>query len=159
MKKLVLGILAAAFALPAGADVTKQDILTLSKAGVSDDVIVSYVRKNGPIAKLSVEDVVELKKAKVSDPVMKVLLEPDVAKEVKAAPKKRTITRYTSDPALNYPRYPYYGARSYTTYLGPTPLTYVPYRYSHCNTFYSGHSASYRYETGHHYGYGSRHCR
>ena len=161
MKKIALAFLtAAALNLPAGADVTKQEILTLTKAGVSDDVIISYVRKNGPVAKLSAEDIVELKKANVSDPVMKVLLEPDVAKEVKPAPKKPTVRRFTSDPATIYlRRYPFYGARSYSTYLGRTPLTYVPYWPSHCDTSTYRYGSSYRYETGHHSGYGYGHCR
>ena len=64
--------LAALFVAPAvaSADVTKDDILKLAKAGVDADTILTYARANRPVEKLTAKDLIDLKKAGVSTTVL-----------------------------------------------------------------------------------------
>src|SRR3954471_24180495 len=66
--------LLAALPLALSAQVSKEDLKKLAAAGISDEVILSYVRANGPVAKLSAEDVIELKQAGASEKVLSVAL-------------------------------------------------------------------------------------
>lgn len=66
-------VLWAAFPLAAAAGVSKEDVEKLARAGLSDDVILSFIRANGPAPKLSADDLVELKQAGASDRVLAVL--------------------------------------------------------------------------------------
>lgn len=66
----VLGLAAA----PALADVSREDIKKLAAAGVSDDVIIAFIKANGPAPKLSADDIVDLKKGGVSDKVVEAFL-------------------------------------------------------------------------------------
>ena len=52
------------------------DIVKLSKAGLSDEVIIQKVKKNGQAFDLSTDQMIELKSAGVSDKVVAVMLEP-----------------------------------------------------------------------------------
>jgi hypothetical protein len=52
------------------ADVSKDDLKTLASAGVSDTVILEYMQVHGPVAKLSVVDLLELRKAGASERVL-----------------------------------------------------------------------------------------
>jgi len=54
---------------------TKADLVTLAKAGCSDELIVAFIVKNGPVGALSSTDVADLKKAGVSDRVLAKALE------------------------------------------------------------------------------------
>lgn len=77
MKKLLFAmVFAAVLPIAAEAGTTKEDILKLAKAGLSEDVILSFVRTNGPVDKLSSDDLIELKAAGVTDKVLKSLLAP-----------------------------------------------------------------------------------
>lgn len=55
---------------PAFAELTKEDLKKLAAAGISDGVVVAYVRSHGPMPKLSAQDLIELKSAGVSDKVL-----------------------------------------------------------------------------------------
>ena len=92
MKKIALGIsFAAMMALTADADVSKEDVKKLVAAGISDNVILTYVRANGPMEKLSPDDVIELKKAGATEKVLAAI----VAKEPPPVPIVKI-------PALTY---------------------------------------------------------
>src|ERR1017187_5091802 len=52
------------------------DVVKLSKAGLSDDVIIQKVKKNGQAFDLSPDQMIELKSAGVSDKVVAVMLDP-----------------------------------------------------------------------------------
>ena len=56
---LVLGLLSS-FPLALAAEVSKEELKMLASAGISDNVILSYVKTHGPVAKLSPEDIIEL---------------------------------------------------------------------------------------------------
>src|SRR5258707_360108 len=69
MKKLSLALtFLAALPLAAIAQVSKEDLKKLAAAGISDDVILSYVRANGGVARLSADDVIELENARALFP-------------------------------------------------------------------------------------------
>ena len=63
----VASILVVLVTLVSGApmdDATVEDVIKLSKAGISDEVIISFLKLRDPL-KLSANDIVELKKAEV----------------------------------------------------------------------------------------------
>src|SRR5579859_1334941 len=71
MKKMMLTLaLLIGAPLTVFADVSKEDLKKLAAAGISDGVILSYVKANGPVAKLSPEDVIELKQAGVKESLL-----------------------------------------------------------------------------------------
>jgi hypothetical protein len=55
---------------------TVDDMLAMVSAGLSDDIIVARLRKEDSPFDLSTEDLIRLKKAKVSDAVLKVMMDP-----------------------------------------------------------------------------------
>src|SRR6188508_1879234 len=85
MKTLAMALTFLA-ALPLAAQVSKEDIKKLAAAGISDDVILSYVKANGPVAKLSAEDVIELKQAGTSEKVLSVIVAGSMPAPAPAAP-------------------------------------------------------------------------
>jgi len=75
MKKMTLTLallLGAPMAL--FADVSKEELKRLAAAGISEGVILSYVRANGPMATLSPEDLIELKNAGVKESLLAAVL-------------------------------------------------------------------------------------
>lgn len=60
-------------------DVSKEDIKKLVAAGVSDDVIVAFIRTHGPVAALSAEDMIDLRNAHVSDRVLAAMVQASAA--------------------------------------------------------------------------------
>ena len=145
MKKLmlVLGLLGS-FPLALGAEVTKEDLKVLASAGISDGVILSYVRSHGPLAKLSPEDVIELKNAGLKESLLAQILSVPAPAAPAAAPASPTTT-YVQSPT------PYYDSSSvvyddvYPSYLYGT----WGYGYPYCGLgFYGG-----RYCGGYYNGY------
>ena len=147
MKKFALAFATlAALPMAAAADVSKEDIRKLVGAGVGDEVIVSFIRANGPVHKLSADDVVELKQAGASERVLGALMSP-----APAAPARRVeaverpvyvpqTTYVTSTPyyydSYYYPSNYYYGScypsyyyprYSYSSYCGPSYRAYYGY--------------------------------
>ncbi len=116
----VLAILGA-LAAPAAADVSKEDIKKLAAAGVSDDVILTYVRTHGPAPRLSADDLVELKNAGVSDRVLAVLAcgtgpaQPDPAQVAVSA--ERTVYVPATTVVYEPPTVYYWGARYHYPYV------------------------------------------
>ena len=75
MKTFALAFVLAGFAPAcAFADVSKEEIRRLVAAGVSEDVVLSYVRQNGPVVRLSADDLVELKAAGAGDRILAALI-------------------------------------------------------------------------------------
>ena len=110
----------AALPLAAAAQVSKEDLKKLAAAGISDDVILSYVRANGGVAKLSADDVIELKTAGASEKVLAVALGTAQAQAPAAA---------APQSAPSVPQSYYTAERSYpsSTYVvDSTPYYYTP---------------------------------
>lgn len=151
------GALLAALPLAAAADVSKEDLRKLVAAGLSDEVVLAYVKANGPVAKLSADDLIDLKKAGASDKILAAAAAP-VATPAPAV-QERVIqqqpvvqTTYVQTPAYTssyyyggyggYGYYPYYGyGYGYPSYYssGYYSSGYCAPRVS--GTVYVGHSS------------------
>jgi len=58
------------------AGMTTDDVLQLVQAGLSEEVIIAKLRKNGKAFDLSTAQLVQLKKAGVKDSILKVMMDP-----------------------------------------------------------------------------------
>jgi hypothetical protein len=88
-----------------------EEVLKLSKGGVSEDVIITRIKKNGRAFDLTAEELVELKRAGLTDNIVRFLLDPSqpntpappvppTPREAPAAPPKPSL------PAKTYPADP-----------------------------------------------------
>jgi hypothetical protein len=68
---------------------TVEDVIAMTGAGISDDVIIARLRKEDKALDLSAEDLIRLKKCKVSDAVLKVMMDPRTSPAA-AAPQQQT---------------------------------------------------------------------
>jgi len=55
---------------------TVDDVIRLSKAGLSDEVIIQQIKKKGQRFDLSTDQLVQLKSASVSERVIQVMIDP-----------------------------------------------------------------------------------
>jgi hypothetical protein len=110
---------------PVAADtltMTKEDVIALSREGVSDDVIIDQIRVTNSQFVLSKDDILELKKSGVSEEVIRAMI-----KTSERGQPRRTVREYSWSPYLaGYPWYPgfwwgfsfrYY--RPYYYYIAP----------------------------------------
>jgi len=93
-----LGVLVC-LATIAGADVDKEELKKLVRAGLSDDLILGYVRHKGPLVRLSADDLLELKNAGLSDTLLVSLL-PHQAPAPKPASTDAATAKLLSDPDI-----------------------------------------------------------
>jgi hypothetical protein len=153
MKKIIWTLtLLTALPLALAAQVSKEDLKKLTAAGISDDVILSYVRANGGVQRLSAEDVIELKQAGASEKVLSAALG-----NVPAAPAAPSYTpppsteQYRSAPSTTYvvDSTPYYTPSvSYSAYVGGYYGGYYPYYYPY---YYGSYCSPHYYSTGYCY--------
>jgi hypothetical protein len=99
------------------ADVGKEELKKLVQAGLSDDLIVNYVRYKAPLSRLSADDVIELKKSGLGDSLLvKLLPYQEPAAEASPAPKPASTTaamaKLLADPDIVYDGRAFY-PRSY----------------------------------------------
>lgn len=73
---------------------TVDGVLAMAEAGLSDDVIVARLRKEDKAFDLGADDMIRIKQAKVSDAVLKVMLDP------KAVSKPEGATVASPEPVL-----------------------------------------------------------
>jgi hypothetical protein len=147
---LTLALVAAAPAA-AFADVSKEDIRKLLAAGISEDVIVTFIRTRGPVQAMSADDLVELKQAGAGERVLAALAggaapapRTEVVERKVYVPETPTVvaspsTYYYYSPAYSY-GYPYY-----------SPY----YSYGYCYpryTYYSYPSVGFSYSRYRHHG-------
>lgn len=92
---------------PSSAPLSVEDIVKLSKDGISEDVIVTKIKKNGKAFDLSPDELVELKKLGVTDNVIKLLLDPSQPYVPTPRPDPAPPTPKPSPPAKKYPEDPY----------------------------------------------------
>ncbi|HLY11382.1 MAG TPA: hypothetical protein VKW04_18915 [Planctomycetota bacterium] len=130
MKKIILGLaLLLGAPLAVCADVTKEDVRKLCAAGISDSLIVNYVKSNGPLQKLSTGDLLDLRHAGASDSLLFSLLAletlpPAPADDLSSAPPDLAVTSIPStDPSTTIYN-EYYPTVSYvvdgSTYCPPS---------------------------------------
>ena len=121
------------------ADIGKEELKKLARAGISDEVILSYVRSRGPVAKLSADDIIELKKAGLSDGLLTTLVSlaepaPGAAAESSTSSSTAAATaKLLADPSVVYDgRYYYprsYFSSEYGAYCSPAIGIGVAYYY------------------------------
>jgi hypothetical protein len=141
----------AALPLAAAAQVSKEDIKKLVAAGVSDDVVLTYVRANGPAPRLSADDLIELKQAGAGEKALAAL-----AGGGSSAPAPA--------PRVEYVEKPVYVPQTTYVYSTPSASSYwcsSHYSYDGCGTYVRpivNYSYSGYYYPRHSYYYGSSYC-
>lgn len=163
MKKfLIAAAVLAAFPLAAAADITKEDIKKLIGAGISDEVIVTFIRSHGPVSKLSPDDLIELKQAGASEKVLGA-----VAGGASAPAQKVVVQRNVAVPqttvVYDTPTYTYLPSAAwcsshylYDSCYGVRPYTFSSYYYPRYSYSYWP-STSFYFSRGHSHSHGSRH--
>jgi len=138
----------AALPLALAAQVSKEDIRKLCSAGISDEVILSYVKANGPVAKLSAEDVIELKQAGASEKLLSVILgAPQAAPAQERVVEKQVMPRPATTYVYDSTPY-YYTPSSYSYDYYPTSYYYPTYSYYpryYSSYYYPRYTSSYCY--------------
>ncbi len=114
-------------AAPTQTTMTVADVIKLSQAKLSDDVIVQQLSKKGQRFDLSTEQLIQLKNAGVSDRVIQAMMDPTKATAssptqnpqiaVSQQPKQQPDTSTTGAPAELPP-----GAHAFAPGLTPQPL-------------------------------------
>lgn len=160
MRKLTLSAslsLFGLFGLSAFADVTKEELKKLASAGVSEDVILSYIRTNGPVVKLSSDDLIELKQAGLGDKALAAAAAGTAPAAPAPAPTPSPTvveSRVVAPPVTYYYEYdrPYGYSPSYSFGVG---AYYYP---RHSYYYFPHHSSPHHGFRGHHgWTHGSHH--
>ncbi len=175
MKALWTALVLLATPLTLLAQVSKEEVRRLLDAHVSEQTIVSYVQRNGPMEALSVEDLSDLKSAGASDSLLQALIQAQTASSYNRTPSTDSTPYTTESSTVIYdsPQYYYYSSPAYPTYAYSYPApyysTYYPYRYYYPsypyryypNRYYApshyNHGHSYPYNRGHSGYYGTPH--
>jgi hypothetical protein len=151
-------ILAAGASRASADDVTKEDLLKLARAGVSDPVILSFLKSRPVRLELTADDVVELKAAGLSDEVLATALERSAvgrrpATRTPIPAPTREVPPVTYVPSTPYTYDPEYAIVSYSHshYADPYAYSsYNPYNYYYVGGYSYG-SHSYGHSYGHYY--------
>jgi hypothetical protein len=85
---------------PVPGSLTIEEVLRLSTAGVTDELIVARVKRNAKAFDLNSDEIVALKKSGVSETVIKYLLDPTLAY---SPPAPIVAPPAPSEPAVKYP--------------------------------------------------------
>jgi len=174
MKALWTALVLLASSAPLLADVSREEVRRLLDAHVSEQTIISYVQRNGPMEAMSVEDLSDLKSAGASDSLLQALIQAQTGYSSNRTPSTDTTTPYSSGSSTviyDSPQYYYYPSTAYPTYSYSYPAPYYstyypyyPYRYYYPsyryypNRYYAptyyGHNYPYRGHSGY---YGTHH--
>ena len=124
-------------------------------AGISDDVIVDYVRANAPMQQLSAQDLIDLRQANVSEKVLSAMMEATRAPAV--APTQTQEASPTVVYSYSSPWYYPYGYSYYPgPYVYPYYYSYPYYRYPYYHyPYYNRPYYSYPYHYSYPYRYGT----
>jgi hypothetical protein len=86
---------------------TAEDVIKLAKAGLSEDIIIQQIRKNGRVFDLSTDQLIALKTANVSDRIVQVMLDPSKADAAAPTPAVSKLVapapvavKHAPEPAL-----------------------------------------------------------
>ena len=84
---------------------TVEDVVKLSQSGFPEELIITKIKKNGKAFDLSAEELLDIKKAGVSDSVIRFLLDPSLAYTPPAPPPTPPAPSIPSPaaPAKQYP--------------------------------------------------------
>lgn len=136
MRKTLLAMaILGTLGLPVLADVTKEDLKRLGAAGISEDIILSYMKTNAPVVNLSADDLVELKKAGLTNRVLAAATVQGASPQGPSNPLRVPDQVAVAPPAPDA-YYPPTTAYAYDYYSSPAR----PY-------LYSGYSSVYPYRS------------
>ena len=115
---------------PAEPPVSKEEAQRLTSAGVSDSVLTELIEKRGA-SPLGAEDLVDLKKGGVSDPIVQKMI---------SSERKETAQTTVEDyyVAPGYYGYPYYPYPYYPYYYGPAVSVGVGWGWGYYGHYYGG---------------------
>jgi len=100
-----------------------QEVIDLSKQGVSDDVIINYIRQSKSTYHLSPQDLGMLKENKVSDRVVNEMVNSQSRPRVAIQQARQTVVIQEPPPVIYYER-PYWGPHYHyqrPVYIAPPP--------------------------------------
>ena len=141
-------------AAPARLPYGVEDIVKLSKAQISEDVILNYVRNSGTVYNLAPADIVALRNEGVSDHVINAMLDqrknvPEAAAQAQPAPAPTVSTPAIPTPG---PQPDYQAAEPPAVYMettAPSSVYVIPYPAGSYAYYSSGYYPYY----GGYYGY------
>lgn len=124
---------------------TVQDVIALSKADVSDRVIIDQIKATDSFFELGPEDLIELTNAGVSDTVISTMIKTEGPPDAKRY--RGDYRPYYWNPFYYYPWYPslYFGL----SYWRPFSYYHYPY-FGHNYGFRGGHAPGGRRSVGRH---------
>jgi hypothetical protein len=108
---------------------TRQDVISLTQAGISDSLIVSMMDASRSYFQLTTQDVLDLKNAGVREPVIKAML---------AAPPEEAENVGSDD--VRYRAVPPYWYMGYNPYWDPWYSSMYSYGYGHYRPVYAHRS-------------------
>jgi hypothetical protein len=111
----------------AGDSLTVEEVVKLSKAGFSEDVIITKIRKNGKAFDLNSAELVELKNLGIGDSIIKFLLDPSQPYTPQPPSPPPLPSRTDASGALPPPASPpakHYPADDYASRIPPEPGLY-----------------------------------
>ena len=129
---VVIGVMAGQEAVKPGS-MTIEDVIKLVQADVSDDLIIARVKRNAKAFDLNSDEIVALRKAGVSDQVIKYLLDPSqpyapapppapaARSASKAPPADPLVAKLPPEPGIYYLKPP-------DQFVALDPKTVVPYK-------------------------------
>ena len=120
MKTLWTALVLLSSSLPLVAQVSKEEVRKLLDAHLSDQTILAFVHRNGPMDAMSVEDLAELNGAGASDNLLMALIQAQVY-----APNSSTEPSYSTPPPDSTSPYPDYSS----SYVSSPSFDYSPYYY------------------------------
>jgi hypothetical protein len=131
MHALLVGFLSSILTVGLLADVGKDDVKRLLQAGIAEQTIVEFIRKNAPAEPLTVDDITELRSAGAGDAVINAMLEVSrtsdaLTRSSYGAPDNSYSGGTTVVENYTYPAPAYYPSYSYSSYY-PYYSTYYPY--------------------------------
>lgn len=98
---------------------TKEDVITLTKAGVGNDVIMKMINTTGSTFQLHTPDVVALKQSGVADTVIHAMLQADAPPQNR---ERTSMVHYYPPDYYWWGGYPYYDPWYWSGYYGwPAP--------------------------------------
>lgn len=121
-------------ATPLLAEVTKEDIRKLAAAGISENIILSFIRVNGPVVRMSSDDLVELKAAGATDRVLEALVPGGLATvppPVQEPPAQESTAPPAALPDTTYVDYASTNELPGSTYYSAVPMDYYAPGYSY----------------------------
>jgi hypothetical protein len=111
----------------AAAAVTNYDLLEMTRAGVSDDVIISTMHSRGVQIDLSPQALISLKHSGVSDRVVLAAQEMSRGGPYVAGPAPVPVVEAVPTRVIVTPAYPYYGPRYRYYHYHHRPRTHIHY--------------------------------